>query len=164
MKENEDHSFPELNFETRLPGETALAFTYFTLYRDAGSDRTLRALCDEEIRGKKRSLAQIGRWSSQFHWTARAEAHDAHIALAAFQQLAEQRQNEITAFIAKDMSMALELQDLCKTKLNTLATGDEGVDSRELRQLALAYRESRQWLIQLTGIFSEDSDDDEKTD
>ena len=164
MKEKEHNLLSEYNFESPLPGESALAFTYFEMYRDAGNDRTLRDLADCEVGGRKRSLAQIGRWSSQFHWQTRVYAFEAENAQAAFQKLTEQRREEITAFIANDMSIALGLQNLCTKRLKKLAADGEDADCKDLRQLALAYRESRLWLMELTGILSGDRDDETQTD
>jgi hypothetical protein len=160
MKREEHSSLPEFNFESRLPGETALAFAYFEIYRDAGNQRSLRALCECEVNGKKRPLSQIGKWSSRFHWQTRVQAFEAEIAHTAFLKLTEQRREEITAFVANDMTIALELQKLCKIRLRKLAADTDNTDCRELRQLALAYRESRLWLMELTGIVESDSDDE----
>lgn len=160
MKQEKHNSLPEFNFESRLPGESALAFAYFELYRDAGSQRSLRALCESEINGKKRTLSQIGKWSSRFHWQTRVEAFEAEIAHTALLELTEQRREEITAFIANDMAIALELQKLCKIRLRNLAADTDNNDCRELRQLALAYRESRLWLMELTGIVESDNHDE----
>ena len=160
MKYEEHNLLHEFNFESRLPGETTLAFTYFEIYRDAGSGRALRALCNREVRGKKRHLSQIGKWSSRFHWQTRVEAFEAEIAHTAFLKLTEQRREEITAFIANDMTIAIELQKLCMIRLRKLAADTDNTDCRELRQLALAYRESRLWLMELTGIVESDSDDE----
>ena len=163
MSQKEHNLLHEFNFESRLLGETTLAFSYFEIYRDAGSGRTLRALCNREVRGKKRCLSQIGRWSSRFHWQARVEAFDAERTHAAFQKLTAQRREEITAFIANDMFIALALQKLCKTHLTKLAADTEKAECRDLRQLALAYRESRLWLMELTGIISGDVEDETKS-
>ena len=161
MTHEEPNLLHEYNFESRLPGESALAFAYFEIYRDAGDARTLRDLSNCEVQGKKRSLAQIGRWSSRFHWQARVYAFEAENAQAAFQSLTEQRREEITAFIPNDMSIALELQNLCIIRLKKLAADGEEADCKDLRQLALAYRESRQWIMELTGIM-EGQNHDEK--
>ena len=160
MKQEENSLLPEFNFESRLPGESALAFAYFELYRDAGGQRSLRALCECEVNGKKRTLSQFGKWSSRYHWQTRVESYEAEIAHAEFLKLAEQRREEITEFIANDMSIALELQKLCKIRLRNLAADTDNTDCRELRQLALAYRESRQWLMELTGIVEDHSADE----
>ena len=160
MKQENHNSLPEFNFESRLPGESALAFAYFEIYRDAGNERSLRALCDHEVDEKKRPLSQIGKWSSRFHWQTRVEAFEAEVSHSAFLELAQQRREEITDFIANDMTIALELQKLCKIRLRKLAADTDNTNCRELRQLALAYRESRLWLMELTGIVESDSDDE----
>ena len=162
MNNEEPILVAELNFESRIPGESALAFTYFEMYRDAGPERNLRMLCDREISGKKRSVAQIGRWSSQFHWQTRVEAYDAHIAHAAFAKLAQQRQDEITKFIDNDMSIALDVQEFCLTHLKKLTKDGEEADCKEVRQLALTYRESRLWLMELIGILADRTLDEER--
>ena len=163
MNNKKPNLVPELNFESGIPGESALAYNYFEMYRDAGPERNLRMLCDSEIGGKKRSVAQIGRWSSQFHWQTRVEAYDAHVAHAAFAKLAQQRRDEITKFIDNDMSIAINLQNLCSIRLNKLIKDGEEADCKELRQLALTYRESRLWLMELTGILSDRTHDEETT-
>ena len=160
MKHEEHNLLNEFNFESRLPGESALSFAYFEIYRDAGNQRSLRALCECEVYGKKRPLSQIGKWSSRFHWQTRVQAFEAEIAHTAFLKLTDQRREEITAFVANDMTIALELQKLCKIRLRKLAADTDNTDCRELRQLALAYRESRLWLMELTGIVESDSDDE----
>ncbi len=162
MNNKEPILVPELNFESPIPGESALAYAYFQMYRDAGPERNLRNLCEIEISCKKRSIAQIGRWSSQFHWQTRVEANDAHIAHAAFAKLAQQRRDEITKFIDNDMSIALDLQNLCVTRLKKLTKDGDEADCKELRQLALTYRESRLWLMELTGILSDRTHDEER--
>ena len=160
MKKEEHNLLHEFDFESRLPGESTLAFAYFEIYRDAGNQRSLRALCDRDVKGKKRHLSQIGKWSSRFHWQTRVEAFEAQVAHDAFLKLTQQRREEITEFIANDMSIALELQNLCKTRLTHLTVDADNTNCRELRQLALAYRESRLWLMELTGIVEHHSVDE----
>ena len=67
MKNNEitDHR-SVVEFDSQVPGESALAYKYFELYRDAGENRNLRSCCENTIHGKKRSLSQFGRWSRRF--------------------------------------------------------------------------------------------------
>ena len=55
-----------VDFDSQAPRESALAYKYFELYRDAGQQRSLRSLCEHTVEGKKRSLSQIGRWSRKF--------------------------------------------------------------------------------------------------
>jgi hypothetical protein len=56
----------------RQPGESARAFEAFTLYRDAGPERSQRAVA----RRLGKSGALIGRWSSAHRWVLRADAWD----------------------------------------------------------------------------------------
>ena len=151
-------------FDSRVPGESALAYKYYELYRDAGENRNLRSLCDHTVDGKKRSVSQFGRWSSQFSWQERVEAFDAKNARVAFQRLSAQRKEEIMAFISEDLAIALQVQNLCKKRLQELTDSGSQIDCRELRQLALAYRESRIWLMELAGIGSEGNGNETQTD
>ena len=149
-----------VDFDSQAPRESALAYKYFELYRDAGQQRSLRSLCEHTVEGKKRLLSQIGRWSSQFSWQERVEAFDAKNAQLAFQRLSAQRKEEITTFISEDLAIALQVQNLCKKRLQELTDSGTQIDCRELRQLALAYRESRIWLMELIGIGSEGNENE----
>lgn len=164
MKNNETtNGQPVVDFDSRVPGESALAYKYFELYRDAGENRNLRSLCDHTVDGKKRLVSQFGRWSSQFSWPERVEAFDAKNAQLEFQRLSAQRKEEIMAFVSEDLAIALQVQNLCKKRLQELTDSDSQIDCRELRQLALAYRESRIWLMELAGIGSEGNGNETKT-
>ena len=137
----------------RLPDESKLAFKYYELYRDQTSScRSLRALCDVEVDGKKRSLRQIGAWSSQHDWGGRVAKWDAAVERASAAELFARRQSEISDFIDKDLRVSLEFQALCLAKLEKLSAQGDEVDSKELRQLAMAYKESREWLKELIGL------------
>lgn len=57
----------------RQPGESRQAFEAFTLYRDMGLKRSIRAVA--AALGKSATL--LSRWSSRWQWPARAEAWDA---------------------------------------------------------------------------------------
>ena len=149
-----------VDFDSQAPRESALAYKYFELYRDAGQQRSLRSLCEHTVEGKKRSLSQIGRWSSKFSWQERVEAFDAKNAQLAFQRLSAQRKEEITTFISEDLAIALQVQNLCKKRLQELTDSGTQIDCRELRQLALAYRESRIWLMELIGFGSEGNENE----
>ena len=60
--------------------ESRLAYTYYMLYRDQDpAKRSLRALCEEAVAGKKRTLRQIGAWSSKYEWGHRVALWDAEI-------------------------------------------------------------------------------------
>lgn len=69
----------------RKPEESAKAYAAFTVYRDLGPSRTLRAAAKALQRG--RSL--LDHWSARYGWVVRAEAYDAQqraIAQAAYEQ------------------------------------------------------------------------------
>ncbi len=164
MKNNETTiGQPVVDFDSRVPGESALAYKYFELYRDAGENRKLRSLRDHTVDGKKRSVSQFSRWSTRFSWQARVEAFDAKNAQLKFQRQSAQRNEEIMAFVSEDLAIALQLQNLCKKRLKELTDSGSKIDCRELRQLALAYRESRIWLMELAGIGSEGNGNETKT-
>ena len=139
--------------QERLPDESKLAFKYYELYRDQTSaSRSLRALCDVAVDGKKRSLRQIGAWSSQHDWGGRVAKWDAAVERSAAAALFARRQSKISDFIDKDLRASLEFQALCLARLKKLSSEGDEVSSSELRQLAMAYKESREWLKELIGI------------
>ena len=150
----------------KLPGETPLAFTYYELYRDLpAAERSLRVLADQEVNGKKRSVGMLGRWSTKYNWQSRVQLYDAQAAHDAYLDQAKRRQTEITQFIDEDMNIALKFQMLCKASLEELDKSGKKPDHKVLRQLALAYKESRQWLKELIGILQNEEEvkDDEKS-
>ena len=136
-------------FETRFPGESDLAYMYYEMYRDAGPDRTLRALVSVEMKGKTRSLRQVGRWSSEYSWQVRVEAYDTYIAREACQQVLRKRRAELEKAISEDISLLLDFQKVCKARLGFLATQAEKpkVDFRELEALANVHARTREVLF-----------------
>lgn len=74
----------------------------------------------------------------------------------------EKRQNEIDAFIDQDFSIATRRQGLVDKKLEALEKV-EGVEVKELRTLAAAYKESRVWVQELLGLLEDEREEtDEK--
>ena len=145
----------------RLPGETALALTYYELYRALPpSDRSLRTLTQQEVNGKKRSASMLAKWSTRYNWQARVAVHDTEVARKNYLDRIKRQQTEITAFIDEDMDIALKIQKLCKSRLEKLEQPSANLDCRELRQVTLAYKESREWLKELIGILPEEEEDD----
>ena len=71
-----------------------------------------------------------------------------------------QKQVEIEAFIDEDMEISQKFQKLVKTRLEELDEAEKNMDCKELRQLALAYKECREWLKDLIGIMQEEYDED----
>lgn len=152
------------NNGNRLPNETTLAYAYYELYRDMpAEERSLRALCHLEVTGKKRSERVIKRWSSEHNWQERITVYDAEVERAAYQKKLAQRQAEVEAFIDEDMAISIKFQKLCKTRLEELDQAGKDMDCKELRQLALTYKECREWLKNLIGILEEVEDDEAET-
>lgn len=152
------------NNGNRLQNETKLAYAYYKLYRDMpAEERSLRVLCEREVNGKKRSISLLGRWSSEHNWQERIAVYDAEVERAAYQEKLAQRQAEVEAFIDEDMAISIKFQKLCKTRLEELDQAGKDMDCKELRQLALTYKECREWLKNLIGILQEVEDDEEET-
>lgn len=62
----------------RRPGESAKAFAAFVIYRDLGSERTLKKT--RECLGKKSGYGRLlEKWSSAFDWVERTKIFDAHM-------------------------------------------------------------------------------------
>ena len=137
----------------RLPGESALAFTYFEMYRDARNGRSLESLSNQEVTGKKRSVSMIKKWSAQYQWGGRVAAFDEEVAQRAAEALVARRSSEIEAFIEADMQIATRVQALC---LNQLQALEAEKDISALRQLVLTYKEARLWMMELTGAMEGD--------
>lgn len=145
----------------KLPGETPLAFAYYELYRDMPPvERSLRTLAEKEVNGKKRSDGMLAKWSTKYNWQNRVKLHDAQVTRDAYLEQAKRRQAEITMFIDEDMDIALRFQKLCKLGLAELERSGEKPDCKMLRQLALAYKESREWLKELIAFLQNEEEDD----
>jgi hypothetical protein len=76
----------DLAIYERLPNETSRAFHGFSIYRDAGPRRTLKAVDDalhpdRQQKGKKRATIPglITRWSAKYFWVDRARAYDNYL-------------------------------------------------------------------------------------
>lgn len=135
-----------------LPKETPLAYQYFILYCEMQpAERSLRALCQREVNGKKRSVKVIGRWSSQHHWQSRTSSFDAYTQRQAAEALLQRRQTEIEDFIEKDLRVSRQFQEICLDKLKQISESGNA-DTTELRQWAMAYTQNREWVKELIGI------------
>lgn len=146
-----------MQFDERMPGESALAFQYFEVYRDSNpSDRSLRKLTRVEINGKKRTLKSISRWSSQFQWQKRVQAFDAENMRRVAQQVAARQQAEIEGFISKDLEIGSAFQQFTSEHLAEI---EQKPNIQELCQLALAYKETRLWMMELIGILQEQNNE-----
>ena len=142
----------EKELMARLPGESALAYEYFKLYCEMpAADRSLQALCDRVVTGKKRSVGVFKRWSAQHEWQSRVSAYDAELERAAAAELFARRRTEIADFIDKDIQVSRLSQEICLRRYKELSA-TAAVDCTELRQLAMAYSQSREWVKELIGI------------
>ena len=150
-----------MRYDKRLPGESALAFEYFELYRDM-PQRSLRNLTLISVRGKTRHLKTIGRWSSQFRWNERVQAFDDEKKRRAAQAVMTRQRAEIEAFIQADLQIATDVQQMAIQRLDQLKESEK-FDAAEIRKLTLMYNVSRIWLMELIGIIKENENDATKT-
>ena len=60
-------------------------------------------------------------------------------------------QAEIEDFIEKDVRVSQQFQEVCIRRLTEISESDT-VNALELRQLAMAYTQSREWVKELIGI------------
>ena len=163
MKSDRDKSMEsdwaeEFETEEWVPGgspladESPLAFACYCVYRDMGPNRSLRLAGEQKVNGKKRSLAQWGKWSSRFEWKGRVAAWDEHIAQKAATALIEKRKAEVEAFIEADMDFAKTVRAACKARLQADSIS---IDAKEIRQIAAAYDMAREWLAEVLEVFKE---------
>ena len=97
----------------RRSGESDLAFAYFQLYRDQkAGERSLRALTDVVVNGKKRSLNVLGRWSSKYEWPKRMRDWDFERSKDVLRTIVAKRNRELVDFIEKDFTIAKISQGL----------------------------------------------------
>src|SRR6516164_6680801 len=74
-------SGPSLEPWEQQTGESARAFGAFTVYRDLGPRRSLRAAATAFYGRSSASLErQVDKWSRAFRWVERANAWDQHLA------------------------------------------------------------------------------------
>lgn len=135
-----------------VEGESPLAFACFCVYRDMGPTRSLRLAGEQKVNGKKRSLAQWGKWSSRFGWKERVAAWDEYIAQKAAAALVEKRKADVEAFIEADMDFAKTVREACKARLQADSTS---IDAKEIRQIAASYDMAREWLAEVLEVFEE---------
>lgn len=69
------HDESELTWDAPLPGETAISFSQFCIFRDMGPYRTLRRVAEQVGRSPK----SVRALSATNHWVKRALLYDAHL-------------------------------------------------------------------------------------
>ncbi len=93
--------------------ESSQAYEAFSIYRDMGSDRSLRAVAKQ----LNKILTIIGRWSGAWEWVERIRAHENDLARQAREQAArevkemQKRQTKIAMLLQKKAVEALEKVD-----------------------------------------------------
>lgn len=147
----------ETVFSQSVEGESSKAFYWFCRYRDMQPPRSLERLLengtamDTLAPAKKVSLRTLKRYSADYHWQMRVEAYETQQARNAFERLMVERQEKIHAFMERDLDIAGRVQAQVERKLSAIE-GAEEIDIKELRHLAVAYKESRVWMQELLGI------------
>ena len=142
-----------MNSTVQKRDESDLAYEYFKLYRDTDRDkRSLRALCGLNVDGKKRSLNVIGRWSVRHEWSKRVRDWDIDRSRDQLRMVITQRNKELSDFIDKDFQLATSAQRLVQDKLDRMG-GSDDLNCSEFRQMMMGYREAREFLKDLIGVF-----------
>lgn len=99
----------------RQPGETAAAFRAFCKYRDAGGDRSLRALAGTPKGTQKDPKRRHhSAWSREWGWVERAAAFDDRMDRIATEAIGEQRKQAAVAWSERreeDRESAWQLGD-----------------------------------------------------
>ena len=142
----------------QIDGETPLAYEYFKIYRDTNPDeRSLERLSDHAVSGKKRTATVFKRWSSDHNWQRRVRDWDVDRSKDTLRAVILQRNKEVVDFINRDFAIAKVAQGLAQKKLVEL-NGQESLDALEYRQVMMGYREAREFLKELIGIFEGQTD------
>lgn len=83
----------------RQDSETKKAFEAFQVYRDLGITRSLREVAQQ----LNKSLALIGRWSSQYGWVERAQEYDDEMDRKALLQQEKDRRDMVKRHASQAM-------------------------------------------------------------
>lgn len=113
----------------RQKGESEKAFEAFVTYRDMGTKRSLRAVCEKL--GKSKTL--IDRWSSDKDWVERVRAYDNDIEKEARAKVIRDRK----AMTTRHINIAMQLQAKAVEALAGLEVEDMSPkDIREFIKMA----------------------------
>ena len=99
----------------RQPGESAQAYEAFAIYRDMGSNRSLRVVAEQ----LSKSDTLIKRWSREKKWGERCRAYDNHLDDVARQEALRKYKKMRTRHIG----IALQLQEKALAELKNLPDG-----------------------------------------
>lgn len=106
---------PKTTFGSRQPGESAQAYEAFAIYRDMGSNRSLRVVAEQ----LSKSDTLIKRWSREKKWGERCRAYDNHLDDVARQEALRKYKKMRTRHIG----IALQLQEKALAELKNLPDG-----------------------------------------
>ncbi len=109
----------------RQPGESSKAFEAFCLYRDMGTERSIRKVAQN----LSKSTTLIRGWSSKYNWVERATLYDAELD----RQAREKRQKEILEM--RDRHAKLATQLLTKAAKGLLKLSDEDISANDVARL-----------------------------
>ena len=149
--------------QERLLNESPLAYKYYLLYRDQEpSTRSLRSLCDIEVAGKKRTLRQIGAWSSQQDWTHRVAVWDAETEREAQLRKFTERVQALEHYIDTELAFIGEIQQLLQKALQNLKQAD--TPELQLSEIVKTWSQVRVWLQESIALaeWMEEKQNDEK--
>jgi len=93
-------------------GESAKAFHAFTIYRDLGHKRSIRAVAER----LKSNDAHLGEWSRKFDWTKRAIAWDTFLDAQSQQAQVDQ----VRAMKIRQIELGMQAQGLASLGLQAL--------------------------------------------
>ncbi len=121
----------------RKPGESAKAYSAFSIYRDAGADRSLRKVAQES----SKDPAQIFRWNRQQSWQQRVSAYDAELDRRWRARLDEERlavaRRQATVF-SRQIELSSRVLDAALARLHEDPEVLAGLDTGELLDRAVA--------------------------
>jgi len=106
----------------RQKGESSQAFEAFSIYRDLGAKRSIRAVAQQL--DKSRQL--LGRWSATWEWVERARAYDNDLERQEREEAvkdlkeARKRQRRTGYFMQKKAAEALDKLDIAELDANAI--------------------------------------------
>lgn len=150
------------------PDESAKVYAAFRQYLELGPserslDKAYQTYISAKSRGhqkgtKKKAPGRWKRWSVDYEWTDRVQAYDAHQQRQAMIRTANRRQKDIEAFINADFLISQGVQRIISKKIVAMMNQEPTeVNASELRQVVLAYDGARGWLVELIGLFDDET-------
>lgn len=130
----------------RQKGESEKAYEAFAVYRDMGTNRSIRAVAQQLAK----SRTQIGKWSSAWEWTERVRAYDNDLEKEARAQAIRDRK----AMTTRHINIAMQLQKKALEALNGLSV--ENMSPKDIKE----YIKMATDLERLNREITEDNRDD----